>query len=453
MLEPATGAVDAALAAAGQFAFSRIADHIGDSADGQLWAVPDGSGHHAVMEITDPKRFMRGLVPYAGFSGDVAMFYGYTGGEDAEPTWRPDASRTYVPEDADTGNPEADSLVTTAKALYLATQAVRETAWGLASRSRIAGRRDAKALAEWDESTERTKAEIAAHYDLSQEVYTGEHGFLDEAFVQYSSGLLLPGQTFESLEQLQENKVESLARKLELEHADTLLEVGGGWGGLAVALAQRYPNLHITSLTVSDEQLIRARARAEAAGVADRVDFVGEDYREFKADKPFDRVVSVEMIEAVDWRDMSTYFKALADFTDPENGIIALQSINIVPQQFAQQRHNQSFANTAIFPGGILVPKRFIENSMMELGWRTHEETELGPSYAPTLREWMRNLLANKAALSEQWTAQGVEPEKIERFYRGFSFYLAFCQAAFRPDMDHLQNWQLTFRPKELITA
>src|SRR6185312_4257582 len=157
-----------------------------------------------------PDRFMRGLIPYEGASPDVALFYGYTGGSDAEPTWRTSPYGTYIPEDVDTGNPEADSLVTTATALYMATQAVREMVWGMASRSRIAGYRDAKALAAWNESTERTKAEIAAHYDLSQEVYTGEFGFLDDEYVQYSSGLLLPGQQFESLAGLQEAKIDSL---------------------------------------------------------------------------------------------------------------------------------------------------------------------------------------------------------------------------------------------------
>ena len=449
VLEPMSGVKDRVLASAGELAFSRIGEQIGRTEDGHLWAIPDGGGHRAVIEITDPDRFMRNLIPYK----DVGLFYGYTGGAGEDVLWRPDADRTYIPEDVDTGNPEADSLVSLTTALYMATQGLRKAQWSMASRSRIANRRDAKALEEWEQDTGRTKAEIAAHYDISQEIYTGEYGFLDERFVQYSSGLLLPGQKFESLEQLQEQKVESLARKLELDTAETLLEVGGGWGGLAVALAERYPNLHITSLTVSEEQLKRAQQRAREAGVEDRVTFVGKDYRDLDDDEVFDRIVSVEMIEAVAWPDMPVYFNALAKHVDPEKGIIVLQSINTKPEQFAQQRHNKSFANTAIFPGGVLTPEQFIKNSMAERGWRTHEETELGPSYAPTLREWLRNLHAHKKALTAVWEARGIPSENIERFYRGFSFYLASCQAAFRPEMSHLQDWQLTFRPEKLPTV
>jgi cyclopropane-fatty-acyl-phospholipid synthase len=235
-----------------------------------------------------------------------------------------------------------------------------------------------------------------------------------------------------------------------LDTAETLLEVGGGWGGLAVDLARRYPNLHITSLTVSDEQLKRAKQRAEDAGVADRIDFVGMDYRDLEVETPFDRVVSVEMIEAVDWRDIDEYFDSLARFVDPEKGVIVTQSINIKPEQFAQQKHNTSFANTAIFPGGVLIPKQEIIDGMDQRGWRKHEETELTPSYALTLREWIRNLYENKGELSEKWLKQGIQSTAIERFYRGFSFYLAVSEAGFRPGTGHLQDWQLAFRPAKI---
>lgn len=404
----------------------------------QRWEIADGS-RVAVMDIHEPDVVIPAILRYA----DVGLFYTYTGKDN--PLWTPVPELTTIPAEVDSGHPVPDSLVALSELLYKAA-AVPRTVGRLAAQA-TAPLRDARARRQWSMSSDRTKQEIWAHYDLSQDVYVGPHGFLDEQFVQYSSGLLLPGRQFESLEELQEQKIDSLARKLELDSADTLLEVGGGWGGLAVALAQRAPHIHITSLTVSDEQLQRAQQRAEAAGVADRVTFIGKDYRDLEVEKPFDRVVSVEMIEAVDWRDMDTYFDSLVQFVDPDSGIIVIQSINIKPGHFAQHRHNKSFANTAIFPGGGLTPRRFIQDSLFDRGWRTHEATELGPSYALTVREWIRNLYDNRPALSAAWQNEGIPVEKIDRFYRGFGLYLAFCEAGFRPVTGNIEGWQQTFQP------
>lgn len=407
--------------------------------DGQRWMFKT-SQHEAVIDIHKPDIVIPAILRH----GTIGLFYTYTA--DDQPLWTPNGDLTVVPEDVDTGNPTPDSLVTLCEALYEASAGIRQL--GYMGARVLEPIRDRMALGKWSMSTDQTKAEIATHYDLSPAVYTGEHGFLDDKYVQYSSGLLAPGSKFESLEDLQREKVDSLARQLELDTAETLLEVGGGWGGLAIALALKHPNLHITSLTVSDEQLKIARQRAEDAGVADRVTFLGKDYRDLEVDKPFDRVVSVEMIEAVDWRDHGVYFDALKDFVDPENGVIVLQSINIPKERFAHQKGNKSFANTAIFPGGVLTPKEVISQEMAKRGWRTHQETELGPSYALTLREWVRNLYDAKPALTKQWMAEGIPLEKIERFYRGFSTYLAFCEAGFRPATNNIQGSQQTFRPK-----
>jgi cyclopropane fatty-acyl-phospholipid synthase-like methyltransferase len=404
----------------------------------QHWDFNNGP-NRSVMEIERPDIVIPAMLRY----GDVGLFYTRTA-EDI-PLWAPNVRATSVPADVDTGNPEVDCLVPLLEDLYVSASPQRQL--GRVAAKFAAPVRDSLARMRWSVSTGRTKGEIAAHYDLTQEVYTGDHGFLDDEFVQYSSGLLPPGHEFESLGDLQAHKVDALAGKLQLDTARNLLEVGGGWGGLAVALAERAPHLKITSLTISDEQLKRARQRAEDAGVSDRVQFVGKDYRDLDADQSFDRVVSVEMIEAVDWRDLDTYFDALAGFVNPHIGVIALQSINIKPEHYAQHRHNKSFANTAIFPGGALAPKETIIDKMADRGWSLHEETDLTSSYALTLREWIRNFCENEPELTAKWLEAGVPSSQIRRFQDGFKFYLAACQAGFRPVTQNIQCWQTAFRP------
>lgn len=404
------------------------------------WYLPDASGNQVAIDVHDPERFFPAILRYR----DVGVFYGLTGDQDG-PLWTPDPLRTYIPEDIDTGYREPDSMVQVVEAFSRMTRVPR--ALGRRAAALVAPIRDRRANKAWQVSTDRTKSEIAAHYDLSPEVYDM---MLDDQFVQYSSGLLAPGRKFESLYDLQEQKVESLIAMLKLDSAETLLEVGGGWGGLAVAIAERVPHIDITSLTVSHEQYLRAVKRAEDAGVADRVHFAELDYRDLQPEQRFDRVVSVEMIEAVDWRDHGIYFDALARHADPQHGRIVLQAITIRPDQFASQRHNRSFANTAIFPGGVLTPREVITDHLAQRGWQTDTVEDLGSSYALTLREWIRNLWDSKPQLDAKWRSEGTTSDQIDRFWRGFSFYLAASEAGFRPGTGpNIGVWQLGFKPSE----
>ena len=410
-----------------------------DGAVADRWYLEAAEGKPAVIDVHDPERFFPAILRYR----DVGVFYGLTGDENG-PLWTPDVERTYIPELVDSGYRQPDSMVQIVEAMSRMSRVPRAIGRGAA---RLAAPvRDARARAAWQESTARTKSEIAAHYDLSPEVYDT---MLDSEFMQYSSGLLAPGQSFESLHDLQEQKIESLIEMLELDKAETLLEVGGGWGGLAVAIAERVPHIDITSLTVSHEQFTRAEARAEKAGVQARVHFREQDYRDLPADARFDRIVSVEMIEAVDWRDHHTYFDALTRHADPEHGVIALQAITIRPEQFASQRHNRNFSNTAIFPGGVLTPKEVITEGLASRGWELENSESLGPSYALTLREWIRNLWDNKPMLDQKWQQDGIDAQQIERFWRGFSFYLAASEAGFRPGTGpNIGVWQLAYKPR-----
>ncbi len=151
------------------------------------------------------------------------------------------------------------------------------------------------------------------------------------------------------------------------------------------------------------------------------------------------------MIEAVAWQDHPVYFNKLAEFINPDTGRIALQTINIEPEQFASQKHNPNFANTAIFPGGVLTPAEEIVYQMHWRGLQIHGEdgvTDTTPSYAITTREWTRNLQANRAALTEKWLAEGIPQDAIDRFYKGKTFYLQASQAVsdLRPATFRVRN-------------
>ncbi|HWB39364.1 MAG TPA: class I SAM-dependent methyltransferase [Candidatus Saccharimonadales bacterium] len=436
ILEPENDDKHRRLVRHGERLLSVVGKQLDDSADGQRWQFPRFGKPKAVIEIREPKIVIPAMLEYA----DVGLFYTHVEG-----MWGPDIEATPVPDDVETGNPESDAMVMVAVGLQKAVRPIRKHAWARSRRHEEEN--DAKSIAAWTPSAKRTKQEIADHYDLTPEVYTGEYGFLDQKYVQYSSGLLAPSKTTESLEAMQEHKVTAIADNLWLDTADTLIEIGGGWGGLAVALAERNPGLRITSLTVSHEQLLVAQQKAIDAGVADQIDFREEDYRDHQPEKPYDRLVSIEMLEAVDWRDHDDYFNHINKFL-AEDGRALLQAIHIHSSQWANQKHARSFANTAIFPGGVLTPKDVIRQKMAERGLQVvGQETELGSSYAQTLREWRRNLEASRAALTGKWRGEGRSPAQIERFYRGFgNIYLAWCQAGFMPQMNNIQASQMTFR-------
>jgi cyclopropane-fatty-acyl-phospholipid synthase len=404
------------------------------SADCQVWQF-EHEGKKAAINIYEPDV----VIPAMIRDRDLGLFYTYTG-ED-EPLWSPNTRLTEIPKEVQTGNPEADSMVMVGELLLGTTERVRNV--GYAAARLVEPLRDARSRLRWNMSTDRTKEEIHAHYDVAQAVYTGPHGFLDR-YVQYSAGLLPPSGEFTDLEDLQERKIQSLINMLELDSADTLLEIGTGWGGLITEIANHVPHIEITSLTLSGEQAKRARSRIREAGHEDRVKILEKDYRDLDARGYFDRLVTVEMIEAVAWQDMDVFFDALAGFVDPDMGRIAIQSINLDPKRFAAHKQNdKNFSNKAIFPGGILTPRSFIEDKMADRGYELDQMADLGISYAYTLREWLANLCSNGDALTAQWLEEGVPEEKIRRFYRGMVYYLAFCQAGFRTG--HLEDYQQVF--------
>jgi cyclopropane-fatty-acyl-phospholipid synthase len=425
----------AAAATAGRLAFRAMgAKRRPDTDDGEVWRFHDAEGHPAEVEFRDPSAIGAWLA-----DGSRGLFYSYTGS--TEPLWRPVIGTTHIADGVRTGYDESDALVSVTTALQHGTRRMRSIGQGVAWT--IAPLRNAWAQMHWNPSTERTKEEIATHYDHDQEFYVGDEGVLGP-WKQYSSGLLLPGQREEEigLDQLQEQKIDSLIRKLELEGADTLLEIGSGWGSLAIEIAKRSPHLHVTSLTVSHEQRKLCEEAAVAAGVADQIDFREQDYRDLDPSEKFDRIVSIEMIEAVDNKDLPVYYNALRDHLTPGIGSVTLQAITVRPSQEARQKHHKGFAQI-IFPGGSLAARRSIVRDMEERELRLYEHTDATASYGPTLRGWRQNLHEYAIPRTLRRKAQGITTTQSARSDRGYDLYFALSETGFRTR--YIEDHQLTF--------
>jgi len=199
-----------------------------------------------------------------------------------------------------------------------------------------------------------------------------------------------------------------------------VLEIGSGWGALAIRAAQER-GAHVTTLTLSTEQQKLARERAAAAGVADLVDVRLQDYRDVTGQ--FDAIVSVEMIEAVGERFWPTYFTTLDRHLAP-GGRVGLQTITMAHDRMLATRRGYTWVHKYVFPGGIIPSLRAIEENLAgytKLG--VIERRDLGPHYAHTLALWRERFLDNWGSLSGAFD---------ETFRRMWEFYLAYCEAGFR---------------------
>ena len=260
------------------------------------------------------------------------------------------------------------------------------------------------------------KRNIAAHYDLGNELF---ELFLDREPMMYSSALFEREEA--TLEQAQVDRLERVCRRLELVGDDHLLEIGTGWGGMALHAASRYGCL-VTTTTISREQREYAEARIRAAGLEDRVTVLGADYRDLTG--RFDKLVSLEMIEAVGWQYMDTYFRRCAELLEP-HGLFFLQAIAIEDGAYEAEKGGRSFATELIFPGGCLpslgAMQRCISRSTdLRVVWLD----DISPSYVLTLREWRRRF----AAATERLEALGYD----ERFRRLWELWLCLSEAGFR---------------------
>ncbi|RUO62262.1 SAM-dependent methyltransferase [Pseudidiomarina insulisalsae] len=261
---------------------------------------------------------------------------------------------------------------------------------------------------------QQAKENISAHYDLGNDLY---EAFLDPA-MQYSSAVY-PSQDAD-LATAQLYKLQRLCDSLELSEHDHLLEIGTGWGGLAIYAAQRY-GCRVTTTTISTEQFKHAQEAVEAAGLSDKITVLKQDYRDLEGQ--YDKLISVEMIEAVGRQYMATYFKTCSKLLKPE-GKFALQAITIADQRMKSYANSVDFIQQHIFPGGFLpsltmITQMFTKHTDMVV----RKVDDIGFDYARTLSDWRHRFNAAHPQLQKH----GYD----ERFGRLWNFYLCYCEGGF----------------------
>jgi len=259
-----------------------------------------------------------------------------------------------------------------------------------------------------------SKRNILAHYDLGNELYTR---FLDPE-MQYSSAIYPSEST--TLASAQLYKLQTICERLSLSKDDHLLEIGTGWGGLAIFAAQRY-GCKVTTTTISDAQFEYTQARVKSLGLADQITLLKKDYRDLTG--TFDKVVSIEMIEAVGFEFLSSFFKQCNDRLK-EGGKLLIQSITIADQRFDYYKNNVDFIQRYIFPGGFLPSVNVLSKHLKEDTQLVMESLDdIGLDYAKTLADWRTNFLASWIEL----TQFGYD----EEFKRLWLYYFAYCEGAF----------------------
>jgi len=261
----------------------------------------------------------------------------------------------------------------------------------------------------------RGKKQIAAHYDLGNDLF---ELFLDRS-MNYSSAIFPDG--VEDLETGQVLKMDQIADQLDLGPDVHLLEIGTGWGGLSIHLAER-TGCRITTTTISHEQAVLARERIERAGLTDLIEVLETDYRDLTG--TYDRLVSIEMIEAVGWKDFPTYFRKCSDLLKPD-GAMLLQAITIDDDAYDLEKASRSFISHYIFPGGCLPSVAEIERCLKEqTDMKTTWSVDIGLDYATTLAIWREKFLESTGQLQ----ALGYD----DRFRRMWVLYLTFAEGGFR---------------------
>jgi cyclopropane-fatty-acyl-phospholipid synthase len=270
---------------------------------------------------------------------------------------------------------------------------------------------------------ESTRRNVSRHYDLSNELFAE---FLDETMT-YSSALFEGPAPWETLVGAQRAKIDRLLDQVGAGPGTRLLEIGTGWGELALRAASR--GARVTSVTLSREQRALAVARVADAGLSDRVEILLADYRE--VDGSYDAIVSVEMVEAVGARYWPVYFRVLEELLAP-GGRIAIQAITMPHDRMRATLNTHTWVQKYIFPGGMLPSVTAIEENLG--GLRITRRLSLRDDYAETLRLWRERYLERVHAVG----ALGFD----EVFHRMWTLYLAYSEAGFRSR--YLDVWQFT---------
>ncbi|WP_426358614.1 class I SAM-dependent methyltransferase [Pseudocolwellia sp. HL-MZ19] len=259
-----------------------------------------------------------------------------------------------------------------------------------------------------------SKKNILAHYDLGNHLYTR---FLDPQMM-YSSAIYSDEDT--TLDQAQTLKLKTICDKLNLTADDHLIEIGTGWGGLAIYAATHY-GCKVTTTTISDAQFEYAQARVDSLALNEKVTLLKKDYRLLEGQ--YDKLVSIEMIEAVGHKFMGEFFDKCNSLLKP-NGKLLIQAITIADQRYGDYRKNTDFIQKYIFPGGCLPSVAVIsEHIATSTDMMIDNISDIGLHYARTLNDWRVNFDKNWADISQF----GFD----EQFKRLWHYYFAYCEGAF----------------------
>ena len=259
-----------------------------------------------------------------------------------------------------------------------------------------------------------SRKNILAHYDLGNAFYKL---FLDPTMT-YSCGIF--ESELSTMEEASVAKYDRICKKLQLTPGDRVVEIGTGWGGFALHAVQHY-DVHVTTTTISDEQHRFAAERFKKAGIQDRITLLKEDYRNLKGQ--FDKLVSIEMIEAVGHQYFNTFFRTCSQLLH-DRGMMLLQAITIRDQEFPRYIHSVDFIKRYIFPGGCVTSVAAMLASIARVtDLRIFHLEDITPHYARTLREWRKRFFDN---------IQKVRALNFpETFIRMWEYYLCYCEGGF----------------------
>lgn len=260
-----------------------------------------------------------------------------------------------------------------------------------------------------------SKKNIVAHYDLGNDFYGL---FLDPTMMYSSAVFKTPGTT---LHEAQLQKLDDICQRLQLKAGEKVIEIGTGWGGFALYAAKQY-GVHVTTTTISEEQHAYVELEIEKQGLQEQITLLKEDYRNLEG--RYDKLVSIEMIEAVGHRYLPTFFSTCNNLLKP-SGKMLIQAITIADQRYDRYRKQTDFIQRYIFPGGFLpsveiMNKQIAKNTDLKVVGLT----DIGLDYAITLKHWSERL----KAVSGELKGLGLD----QQFYRMWQFYFHYCEGGFR---------------------
>ena len=263
-------------------------------------------------------------------------------------------------------------------------------------------------------SQKGSRRNIAAHYDLGNDFFKT---FLDPSMM-YSSAIFPSEST--SLEDAQQFRLQRICERLQLNEHDHVIEIGTGWGGFAIYAATHY-GCHVTTTTISKEQYALAVERVKAAGLEHKITLLLEDYRNLQGQ--FDKLVSIEMVEAVGWKYYNTYYEVCSRLLKP-TGLMLIQAITIADQRYDSARKDVDFIQRYIFPGSCIPSITALSSAMRDSSdLRLVAQQDFAEHYARTLAAWNVNCKTHSAKISELGYS--------DTFQRMWEFYLCYCEGGF----------------------